>query len=138
SATGFLNDNTGSNNLGLGNPDQAELPTSQTANWTILSWIARLNYGWSDKYLLTLTGRYDGSSRFGSNNRWGLFASVALAWRAVEEDFVKNLNLFSDLKLRASYGTTGNQDGIGNYPALDLWGGANYVFGSQIVTGITP
>jgi len=138
SATGFLNDNTGSNNLGLGNPDQAELPTSQTANWTILSWIARLNYGWSDKYLLTLTGRYDGSSRFGSNNRWGLFPSVALAWRAVEEDFVKHLNLFSDLKLRASYGTTGNQDGIGNYPALDLWGGANYVFGNQIVTGITP
>ncbi|QNL47839.1 TonB-dependent receptor [Olivibacter sp. SDN3] len=138
SATGFLNDNTSSNDLGLGNPDQAVLPTSQTANWTILSWIARVNYGWSDKYLLTLTGRYDGSSRFGANNRWGLFPSVAVAWRLVEEDMVKNWNVFSDLKLRASYGTTGNQDGIGNYPALDLWGGANYVLGNQIVTGITP
>ncbi|WP_257666474.1 TonB-dependent receptor [Parapedobacter tibetensis] len=138
SATGFLNDNTGSNNLGLGNPDQATLPSSGTAGWTILSWIARVNYGFDSRYLLTLTGRYDGSSRFGKNNRWGFFPSAAFAWRAIEEQFIRNLDVFSDLKLRVSHGITGNQDGIGNYPALDLWGGANYVFNDQIAQGITP
>lgn len=138
SATGFLNDNTGSNNLGLGNQEQAQLPGSSTAGWTLKSWIGRMNYGWKSKYLLTLTGRFDGSSRFGQNNRWGFFPSTALAWRAIEEPFIRDLNVFSDLKLRASYGITGNQEGIGNYPALDLWGASNYVLDGKIVTGITP
>lgn len=138
SASGFLNDNTGSNDLGLGNPEQVNLPSSSTANWTVLSWLGRLNYGFDDRYLVTLTGRYDGSSRFGKNNRWGFFPSAAFAWRAIEEEFVRNLNVFSNLKIRASYGLTGNQDGIGNYPALDLWDAANYAFGGKIVNGITP
>lgn len=137
-ATGFLNDNTGSNNLGLGNPEEAILPGSSTAGWAILSWIGRVNYAFRDRYLLTVNARYDGSSRFGSNNRWGFFPSAAFAWRGIEEDFIRNLNLFSDLKIRLSYGVTGNQDGIGNYPALDLWGGVSYVLNDQYVTGITP
>src|SRR5690606_14917258 len=107
-------------------------------NWTVLSWLGRVSYGYNDRYLLTLTGRYDGSSRLGKNNRWGFFPSAAIAWRAVEEDFVKSLNLFSDLKIRGSYGLTGNQDGIGNYPALDLWDASNYIIGGRIVNGITP
>lgn len=138
SASGFLNDNTGSYNLGLGNLEQAVLPSSQTAGWTILSWIGRVNYSFDRRYLLTLTGRYDGSSRFGSNNRWGMFPSAAFAWRAIDEDFIQDLGVFSDLKLRLSHGVTGNQDGIGNYPALDLWGAANYVLDGVLVKGITP
>ncbi|MCE6992461.1 TonB-dependent receptor [Dyadobacter sp. CY323] len=138
SATGFLNDNTGSNNLGLGNPGQATLPGSSTAAWSILSWIGRANYTFNDRYLFTLTGRYDGSSRFGNNNSWGFFPSAAFAWRIIEEPFMKNLKNVSDLKLRLSHGVTGNQDGIGNYPALDLWGAANYVLNNVIATGITP
>ncbi|TDE10506.1 SusC/RagA family TonB-linked outer membrane protein [Dyadobacter psychrotolerans] len=138
SATGFLNDNTGSNNLGLGNPGQAVLPGSSTAAWSILSWIGRANYTFKSRYLFTVTGRYDGSSRFGNNNSWGFFPSAALAWRIIEEPFMKNLKDISDFKLRVSHGVTGNQDGIGNYPALDLWGAANYVLNNQVATGITP
>lgn len=138
SATGFLNDVTRTYALGLGNPEAAELPVTSTAQWTILSFIGRLNYSFKDRYLLTLTGRSDGSSRFGDNNRYGFFPSVALGWRAIEEDFIQNLGVFSNLKLRASYGITGNQEGIGNFPALDLWGGTEYIIGDQIVTGVTP
>lgn len=138
SAQGFLNDVTGTYDLGLGNPDAAQLPSSLVANWVIHSYIARINYGFKDRYLLTLTGRADGSSRFGANNRFGYFPSAAIAWRAIEESFIQDLNVFTDLKFRASYGITGNQDGIGNYPSLDLWDGTKYVFGDRIVTGITP
>ncbi|MFY0715000.1 TonB-dependent receptor [Seonamhaeicola sp. NFXS20] len=138
SATGFLNDVTTTYALGLGNPEAAELPSSASANWTIHSYIGRINYGLNDKYLLTLTTRVDGSSRFGANNRYGFFPSAALAWKAIEEDFVRDLNVFSNLKIRASYGITGNQDGIGNNPSLDLWGGTRYVIGDMIVNGITP
>lgn len=138
SATGFLNDVTTTYALGLGNPEAAELPSSQSANWAIHSYIGRINYGFNDRYLLTLTTRADGSSRFGSNNRFGFFPSAAFAWKAIEENFVKDLNIFSNLKFRASYGVTGNQDGIGNNPSLDLWGGTRYVIGNQVVNGITP
>lgn len=138
SATGFLNDNTQNNNLGLGNPDQALLPESETAEWALMSWLGRINYNLMDKYLITLTGRYDGSSRFGADNRWGFFPSAAVAWKIMEEPFMENVKNISDLRLRASYGITGNQDGLGNYPALDLWGAANYVFSDLIAGGITP
>jgi TonB-linked SusC/RagA family outer membrane protein len=72
------------------------------------SFFGRLNYSLQDKYLLTASVRYDGSSNFGAGNRWGTFPSVALAWRASEESFIRNLNLFSNLKLRLTYGMTGN------------------------------
>lgn len=137
SATGFLNDVTRTYDLGLGNAEAAELPGSAAANWVIHSYIGRINYGYDDRYLVTLTGRADGSSRFGANNRFGFFPSVALAWRAIEEDFIQDLGLFSDIKLRISHGVTGNQDGIGNHPSLDLWDGVQYVIGDQIVNGIT-
>lgn len=68
----------------------------------------RVNYSFRDKYLVTATVRRDGSSRFGTNNRYGIFPSGSIAWRLIEEDFVKNLNTFSNLKLRMSYGVTGN------------------------------
>ena len=78
-----------------------------------LGYIARVNYDYDDKYLFAVSGRRDGSSRFGSNNRWGNFYSVALGWNIAKEDFMKD-SVFSTLKLRASSGTTGN-DRIGNY-----------------------
>lgn len=82
--------------------------TSKYTNTAMLSYMARINYGFKDKYLLTLTGRWDGSSKFAKGNQWGFFPSAALAWRAGEEEFIKDLNLFSNLKLRLSYGVAGN------------------------------
>ena len=83
----------------------------------IISFTGRLTYAYADKYLLTATARYDGSSRFGANNKWGLFPSVGIAWRATQEEFLKDNNVVTDLKIRASWGVTGNQE-IGNYRSL--------------------
>lgn len=82
--------------------------TSGFSQGSMISYMGRINYGFKDKYLLTLTGRRDGSSRLASGNKWGFFPSAALAWRAGEEEFIKNLHLFSNLKLRLSYGVAGN------------------------------
>jgi TonB-linked SusC/RagA family outer membrane protein len=81
---------------------------SSLSEWTLSSVMARINYGFRSKYLLTLTGRYDGSSRLAPGNKWDFFPSAAVAWNASEEPFIQSLNLFSDLKIRASYGITGN------------------------------
>lgn len=102
------------------------------------SYLARVNYTVNNKYLLTASIRADGSSRFGSDNRWGYFPSAALAWRASEESFIKDLNIFSNLKPRVSFGITGNQDGIGTYPAYALLGSNGYVAGGDKVTGYYP
>jgi TonB-linked SusC/RagA family outer membrane protein len=72
--------------------------------------MGRFNYGFKDKYLVTVTGRWDGSSKLAAGKKWGFFPSAALAWRMVEEDFIKNLDIFSNLKLRLSYGVAGNND----------------------------
>jgi len=88
---------------------------STTKQNTLISFYGRLNYNFMNRYLLTATVRRDGSSRFGSDNRWGTFPSVALAWRIKEESFLRNLKALSNLKLRLGYGITGQQDGIGNY-----------------------
>lgn len=82
--------------------------TSSYSNIAMLSYMARINYGFKDKYLLTLTGRWDGSSKLAKGNQWGFFPSAAVAWRLSEEEFIKNLNVFSNLKLRLSYGVAGN------------------------------
>ncbi len=81
---------------------------SDLSEWALSSFMARLNYGYKSKYLLTLTGRYDGSSRLAPGNKWSFFPSAALAWNASEEPFIQNLNAFTELKFRASYGMTGN------------------------------
>lgn len=96
--------------------------------WSLLSYIARLNYSYNDKYLLTATFRQDGSSRFGGDNKWGTFPSVSLGWRVSEEDFLKDVNWLSELKVRASYGLTGNNF-ITNYGSIGLTGIENYIFG---------
>ena len=94
--------------------------------WGLASYYARFNYGYDDRYLLTLTGRADGSSRFGENNRFGFFPSGSLAWRVSNEQFLEDSEAISNLKLRVSYGITGNQEGIGNFASRGLYGIGDY------------
>tara|TARA_R110002012_G_scaffold216372_4_gene387480 strand:- start:4021 stop:7080 length:3060 start_codon:yes stop_codon:yes gene_type:complete len=111
-------------------------PTSSASVEGINSYFGRINYGLKDKYLLTVTGRIDGSSKFGANNRYAFFPSAALAWRVSEEGFLSGSTLVSNLKLRTSYGETGNS-GIPPYGALaGLSSGYSYVYGGSVVKGI--
>lgn len=131
SSTQFSNDLLGPFGLGTG-----RLPTASSnfTDWRLLSYLGRANYNVADKYLFTVTGRADGSSRFGANNKWGVFPSAAFAWRAINEDFLKNQRLFSDLKLRLSYGVTGNQE-IGLFNSLARLGSNNYAIGGTAAIG---
>lgn len=115
SAFGFPSDFYGYRNLGIASNPQP--PSSYESKWVLLSYLGRINYILNDKYLFTVTGRYDGSSKFGKNNKYGFFPSGAVAWRLSEEDFIKNLNLFDQLKLRVGYGLTGNER-IGLYKSI--------------------
>lgn len=90
----------------------------------LLSYYARLNYSYDSRYLLTATIRRDGTSRFSPDTRWGTFPSVALAWRISQESFLRDNPTLSNLKIRASYGVTGQQDGIGNYNYLPVYTGS--------------
>lgn len=99
-------------------------PETEKTETKLTSYFGRLNYAFNDKYLASFTLRKDGSSRFGPNNRFGIFPSGALAWKISNESFMQNLSAVSDLKLRVSYGITGN-DGIGDYAymnRLQSWG----------------
>ncbi|MBD1422242.1 SusC/RagA family TonB-linked outer membrane protein [Sphingobacterium chuzhouense] len=96
--------------------------------WAIASAFTRINYNYKRKYILTANLRTDGSSRFGRDNRWATFPSFAAAWRVLEEDFIQDLPIISDLKLRASWGITGNQN-IGNYASYSLYAGGNNYLG---------
>lgn len=118
--------------MGLGTPSTAQSSVNDDDN--LLSFFARVNYDFSDKYLLSATFRADGSSKFGKDNKWGYFPAVSAAWRLSEETFVKNLNLFSDLKLRVGYGLAGNNR-IGSYNSLALLTSLNTAMGGQLVPG---
>lgn len=110
---------------------------SERNTWTLLSYLARVNYRYNNKYYLTASIRADGSSRFGKNNRYGYFPSGSVAWRLSQEDFLKDLKWLSDMKIRASYGITGNNN-IGDYAAIGIMENANYVLGTgtgNIVNG---
>ncbi|MFZ1807967.1 MAG: TonB-dependent receptor [Cyclobacteriaceae bacterium] len=96
--------------------------TDETS-WGISSFFTRVNYDLNKKYMLTLNVRADASSRFGKSNQWGTFPSVALGWRVSDESFMSGVNAVNDLKVRASYGATGNQNGLNNFQARGLWGG---------------
>lgn len=115
SAHGFPSDFYGYRNLGIASNPQPS--TSYESKWVLLSYLGRLNYILNDKYLFTATARYDGSSKFGVNNKYGFFPSAAIAWRLSEEDFIKNMNVFSQLKMRVGYGSTGNER-IGLYKSI--------------------
>lgn len=106
-------------------------------NWTILSYMLRINYTFDNRFLLTLTGRADGSSKFAAGNRWGYFPSIALGWNILNEGFMMNNNLFSVLKLRASYGKTGNE-GIAPYQTNGLLLRTQYDFDGTAAFGYRP
>lgn len=117
----------------------ADVPASSFQDNFLASYFARANYRLMDKYLLTFTMRADGSSRFGQNDKWGYFPSGAIAWHLSEENFVKRIKSISDLKLRISYGITGNQE-IGSYNSLSQYSFNAYALGKipVLVTGAYP
>jgi len=105
---------------------------------SIFSALARMVYSYNDKYIVTVTGRYDGTSRFAEGQKWGFFPSAAVAWRASEEDFIKNLNIFSTLKPRIGYGKTGNQ-AISPYSTISRYRSAYYSSGNgSVAVGAVP
>lgn len=107
--------------------------TGSNTEYRLASYFTNLKYNYDEKYFVNFTGRYDGHSRFGADNRWGFFPSLSVAWRISEEDFF-DFGFIDDLKLRAGYGTTGNS-AIGNFSALSLFGLSGTYQGQ---TGITP
>ena len=128
-------------NDGSGTEYPVDKPLFKTESY-LVSFYGRLNYTLMDRYLLTATLRNDGTSRF-QNNKWGLFPSVALAWRINEEGFLKNVDALSNLKLRLGWGVTGQQNiGQGDYPSIPTYhtnqGGSYYMFGNNVIVPITP
>ncbi len=132
-ATGFSNQTNGFNNLS--SATIATLPKNNIAKDNLMSFLGRVAYGYNNKYLLTASIRADGSSKFGNENKWGYFPSVALGWTLSEESIIKNMNIFDNFKLRASYGVTGNNQ-IPAYSSIGLIGAANYVFNDVFYSGI--
>ena len=120
---------------GLAVGEDPQRPGSGKQKWQLNSWFGRINYNLKQKYLFTFTARGDGSSKFGEDNKWGFFPSGAVAWRVSEEGFLSGNELVSDLKLRASYGLTGNQE-IGVQRSLALLGTTSYSFGDVNVVGV--
>lgn len=106
-------------------------------SWSILSFMARVNYSLFDRYMLTLTARQDGSSRFGEGQKVGYFPSVAVAWRISDEPFLRDVSVVSDLKLRSSYGVTDNT-AIAPYESLGSLSNSSYIFGSDPALGFEP
>jgi len=111
------------NNLAAGVKSASTDVGSYKGQAKLISFFGRINYSYQGKYMFTGTFRRDGSSRFGANNKWGLFPSASIAWRISDEAFMQSTSSWLDnLKLRAGYGVTGNQDGIGEYVSLDILG----------------
>lgn len=104
--------------------------------WSMISYLGRINYSFNERYLLTATFRSDGSSRFGSENRFANFPSLAAAWRVSQEKLLKDIKVIDNLKLRASYGTSGNNN-IGNYASLASVNAGAYIFGNTQVSAAT-
>lgn len=133
---------TGANNLptdefilgdmGLGTPSVAQ--TNENDDDNLVSFFTRVNYDYADKYLFSATFRADGSSKFSKGNKWGYFPAVSAAWRLGEEEFIKNLQVFSDLKFRIGYGLAGNNR-IGSYNSLALLTSLNTAMGNALVPG---
>lgn len=135
-ARGFFNDIATYNALQLGDLSRVQPGdiSSYKNDRRLISFLGRLNYTYLDRYLLTLSYRRDGSSVFGENHKWGNFPAVAVGWRINDEPFMEDQNLFDQLKLRAGYGITGNQQGLYPQNSLSLVGaaGITYFGGSQI------
>ena len=133
SSTNYSTDLYLANNLGAGTTYGQ--PGSSKSQNQLASYLGRINYIYNDRYLFTLTARADGSSKFGVNNKWSFFPSFAVAWRVTEEEFLKDVDWLSNLKIRTSYGKTGNQN-IDNYKSLAMLGTMNYNFGGALNAGV--
>lgn len=132
-ATNFPNDLVQTLNAG-----QVTAGSSDIQEWSLLSYLGRVQYDYGGKYLLSAAVRADGSSRFGANNRWGYFPSVSAGWNVTQESFARGSTWLSDLKVRGSYGLTGNFQ-IPNYGSVSLLNYQNYVLGAEtIVSGLAP
>ena len=133
SSNGFVTDELENNILSAG--ENFSAPNNGFSEWTLISWLGRINYVLKDKYLFTLSGRADGSSRFGAGNKWGFFPSGAVAWRVSDENFIKdNISQLSNLKLRLSYGISGNQ-AISPYESLQRFTDVGLAFGGTPTSG---
>ena len=134
-ATNFPNDLTKGADISMA-LDRATVKSDLETKMNLESYLARVNYTLLDKYLFTASVRTDGSSAFQENKKWGTFLSGAFAWRAIDETFIQDLNFFSNLKLRMSYGETGNQ-GIGAYRTLAVLQAANYPYNGTLSSGFS-
>ena len=137
SVSGFTNNITQDYNLG--SAETTNPASSYASEWTLLSGLGRVNYSFMDKYYVTASIRADGSSRFGKDNKWGVFPSGALAWRVSEESFMKdNMGIIDNLKLRLSYGVLGNT-AVSPYQSLDRLIAVNYIYaGEALNIGYAP
>lgn len=135
-AKDFVNEVLKNENLDAGNPELNTVANSYSET-ELVSGIFRLNYGFRDRYLVTFTSRADGSSKFGANNKWAFFPSGAVSWKAHEEAFINQMDLFDELKFRVSYGISGNQ-GISPYQTLSRFGISNYFNDGNWMTVIGP
>lgn len=134
-ARGFLSDVVESFDLDAA--DTKGLPTSGYSDWKLLSFLGRLNYNYDNRYLLTVNFRADGSSRYSRDNKWGYFPSAAFAWRASQEDFLRNVDWLSELKFRVGYGVTGST-AISPYSTQNTLESVNVVFDKQTTVGYAP
>lgn len=125
--TGLTSLINGYYDLNLNSSQGISSPYSQ---WSMMSYLGRVAYGYSDKYLITASIRRDGSSKFGKNNKWGTFPSVSLGWNLLKESFMETQNIFSALKVRGGWGVTGN-DRIPPYSTLGLLKGTIFAYGSN-------
>lgn len=123
----FYNDNLGYHNMGMGNSlDINDVISNNLSTLRMISFYGRVNYSYNSKYLLQATVRRDGSSAFGENHRWATFPSVSAAWRITEENFMKNQDIFDDLKLRVGYGVSGNSLGFDAFYAHQIYGSTGW------------
>ncbi|WP_230392469.1 TonB-dependent receptor [Flavobacterium sp. LC2016-01] len=139
-ARGFISDEASYNALQFGDLSKVRAGDIKTYknDRSLVSYLGRLNYSLLDRYLLTASIRRDGSSVFGSNNKWGNFPSASVAWQINKESFMTNQTLFNELKLRVGYGVTGNQQGLNPQTSLPLVDSAgNIYFGGSIITNFT-
>lgn len=134
---GFATDATGPYDLGAGS--SVPIVGSSYADFSILSFLGRVNYNYQDRFLITATGRRDGSSKFAEGNKWAFFPSIAGAWKISNEEFMSgSANVLSNLKLRVGYGKVGNQE-LPPYSSLSLLQSSNYNFGDgSVVNGFSP
>lgn len=112
--------------------------TTTKAEESLQSFLGRVNYAYNNKYLLSLSARYDGSSRFGTNNKYGFFPAASAGWRISQEDFLKGNKYISNLKARFSYGVTGNNTGIGYYGSIARLSPVTAVLNETAVPGYNP